>query len=88
MFTFFNSLPVYAANSLEEQGQMREFLEQAKIEHSVSAVDTNAPQGLSPVISPDRLLTQPIDFIFYVHKKDFDRTKSLIEDSWHWNKNP
>ncbi|WP_304507343.1 hypothetical protein [Anaerotignum sp.] len=87
MFTFFNSLTVYVAHSLEEQGKMREFLEEAGIEHSVSAVDANSPGGLSPVISPDRLLIQPIDFNFYVYKKDFDRAKSLIQDNWHWNEN-
>ncbi|MDD4843223.1 MAG: hypothetical protein PHU31_02685 [Anaerotignum sp.] len=87
MFTFFNSLAVYAAHSLEEQAQMRQFLEQAGIEHSVSAVDTNAPNGLSPVISPALLLTQEIEYLFYVYKKDFDTAKGLIQKSWRWEEN-
>ncbi len=84
MFTSFNSLAIYTACSLEEQGQMRQFLEQANIEYSVSAVDTNAPKGFYPAISPELLLTQTIDYIFYVRKKDFDRAKAHIQSNWHW----
>ena len=87
MFTFFNSLAVYAAHSLEEQAQMRQFLEQAGIEHSVAAIDRNAPQGLFPAISPELLFTQTIEYVFYVYKKDFDTAKTLIQDHWRWEEN-
>ena len=87
MFTSFNSLTVYSAHSLEEQGQMRQLLEQAGIEYSVSAIDTNAPKGFYPAISPELLQTQAIDYIFYVRKKDFDRAKAHIQSNWHWEDN-
>lgn len=87
MFTSFNSLAVYSAHSLEEQGQMRQFLEQAGIEYSVSAIDTNAPKGFYPVISPELLLTQAMDYIFYVRKKDFEKAKANINSNWHWEEN-
>lgn len=87
MFTSFNSLAVYSAYSLEEQGQMRQFLEQAGIEYSVSAMDTNAPKGFYPAISPELLLTQKIEYIFYVRKRDFDKAKAHIESTWHWEEN-
>jgi len=84
MFTSFNSLDVYTAHSLEEQASMRQFLEQAGIEHSVSAIDTNAPKGFYPAISPELLLTQSIDYIFYVYKKDFETAKKHIQENWNW----
>ncbi|NCC15163.1 MAG: hypothetical protein EOM28_02255 [Clostridia bacterium] len=85
MFTSFNRLVVYTAHSLEEQAYMRQLLEQAEIEHSVSAIDTNAPKGFYPAISPELLLTQSMDYIFYVNKKDFDRAKNHIQAFWHWD---
>lgn len=87
MFTSFNSLAIYSAHSLEEQGLMRQLLEQAGIEFSVSAVDINAPKGFYPAISPELLLTQTMDYIFYVRKKDFDRAKAHIQSNWHWEEN-
>lgn len=87
MFTSFNSLTIYSAHSLEEQGLMRQLLEQAGIEYSVSALDTHAPKGLYPAISPELLLTQEIDYVFYVRKKDFDRAKAHIQSNWHWEEN-
>ena len=87
MFTSFNSLVIYSAHSLEEQGLMRQFLEQAGIDYSVSAVDANAPKGFYPAISPELLFTQTIDYIFYVRKKDFDRAKAHIQSNWHREKN-
>jgi len=85
MFTSFNSLAVYTAHSLEEQASMRQFLEQVGIEHSVSAIDTNAPKGFYPALSPELLLTQSIEYIFDVYKKDYENAKSQIENNWHWN---
>ncbi len=78
MFTSFNSLVVYTAHSLEEQAQMRALMEKAQIEHSVSAIYSNAPKGLYPAISPELMMTQSVDYLFYVHKKDFEKAKKLI----------
>ena len=36
MFTSFNSLPVYTAHSLPEQGALRELFEKNGLEYSVS----------------------------------------------------
>lgn len=86
MFTSWNSLAVYTAHSLEEQGCMRQFLEQAEIEYAVSAIDHNAPNGFYPVLSPELLITQSVDYIFYVYKKDFETAKKYIQENWHWDK--
>lgn len=85
MFTSFNSLALYTAHFLEEQASMRQFLEQAGIEHSVSAIDINAPKGFYPALSPELLLTQSIHYIFYVYKKDFAQADTYIQENWHWD---
>jgi len=63
LFTSFNSLVVYTAHSLEEQAQLRQILEKEGIEHSVSAIDTNAPKGFYPAISPELMMTQNIEYL-------------------------
>ena len=84
MFTSFNSLPIYIAHSLPEQGAMREFLEENGIEYSVSPRHANAPEGFFPTISPDMLLTQPIEYTFLIYKKDYEKTAALLDEKWHW----
>ncbi len=83
MFTSFNSLPVYTAHSLPEQAALREFFEQNGLEYSVSLKDCNAPQGFYPAISPEMLLTQNIEYIFLVYKKDWQTAADLLK-KWHW----
>lgn len=85
MFTSFNSIPLYTAHSLAEQASLRELLEQLDIDYSVSMVDINAPKGFYPAISPELLLTQSIDYIFYVHKKDFEKAETYLQQHWNWN---
>lgn len=85
MFTSFNSTAIYTAHTLEEQACMRQFLDQEGIEYSVSAVDTNAPKGFYPVLSPELLFTQTIDYIFYVYNKDFTKADNHIQANWNWN---
>ncbi|MBR4016162.1 MAG: hypothetical protein IKI88_08215 [Anaerotignum sp.] len=84
MFTSFNSLPLYTAHSLEEQGALRELLEKNGIEYSVSLRDMNAPEGFYPALSPELLLTQNIAYTFLVYKKDWQKAKDLLNTQWHW----
>lgn len=84
MFSSFNSLELYTACSLEEQGAMRALLEEAGIEHSVSAIDINAPRGFYPALSPDLLMTQTIHYIFYIHKRDRQAASLLLKERWSW----
>ena len=84
MFTSFNSLVVYTAHSLEEQAQLRQLLEKEGMDYSVSAIDANAPKGFYPAISPELMMTQDIEFLFYVRKKDFDKASALLQAQWHW----
>lgn len=84
MFTSFNSLPVYTAHSLPEQGALRELFEKNGLEYSVSMKDANAPDGFYPAISPDMLFTQNIEYIFLVYKKDFQRAADILKEQWHW----
>lgn len=83
MFTSFNSLPVYIAHSLPEQAALRAFLEEKGLEYSVSLRDDHAPKGFYPALSPELLLTQNIEYIFLVHKKDEQQAAELLKE-WHW----
>lgn len=84
MFSSFNSLEIYTAFSLEEQGALRSLLDEAGIEHSVSAMDINAPRGFYPVLSPELLMTQSIHYIFYIHKRDRQAAATLLKERWSW----
>ena len=84
MFTSFNSLPVYTAQSLPEQGALRELFEKNGLEYSVSMKDANAPDGFYPAISPDMLFTQNIEYIFLVYKKDFQKAADILKEQWNW----
>ena len=84
MFTSFNSLPVYTAHSLPEQGALRELFEKNGLEYSVSLRDANAPDGFYPAISPDMLFTQNIEYIFLVYKKDFQKAADILKEQWKW----
>lgn len=84
MFTSFNSLPVYTAHSLPEQGALRELFEKNGLEYSVSLKDANAPDGFYPAISPDMLFTQNIEYIFLVYKKDWEKAAQILKEQWHW----
>lgn len=84
MFTSFNSTVIYTAHSLAEQAQLRELLDRNTISYMVSAQNLNAPEGLYPVISPDMLVTQDIDYLFYVKKKDVALAGEVIASQWHW----
>ncbi len=84
MFTSFNSLPVYTAHSLPEQGALRKLFEKNGVEYSVSMKDANAPDGFYPAISPDMLFTQNIEYTFLVYKKDWQKAAEILKEQWHW----
>ena len=77
MFTSFNSLPVYTAHSLPEQGALRELFEKNGLEYSVSMKDANAPDGFYPAISPDMRSSPRISNIFFWYIKRISRKPQI-----------
>ena len=79
MFTSFNSVELITVSSLEEQTKLRNLLTQGGVEHMVSVKDPHQASGFFPVPDPETMMTQPMAYTFYVHKKQLQQAVSLLE---------
>ena len=79
MFTSFNSVELITVSSLEDQTKLRNLLTQGGVEHMVSVKDPHQTSGFFPVPDPETMMTQPMAYTFYVHKKQLQQAISLLE---------
>ncbi len=65
--------------SLEEQAKIRTILDQNDISYTVSARHEQDCYGLFPVVDAQDLLTQSIQYVFYVPEKETQKAISVLQ---------
>lgn len=75
----FKSTELLTVFSLEEQYKLRTILEQNGISYTVSVKHQNDCYGFFPVVGVEEMLTQPMQYVFYVHEKDKQQAVSVLQ---------
>lgn len=65
--------------SLEEQAKIRTILDQNDISYTISARYEQDCYGLFPVVDAQDLLTQSIQYVFYVSEKEIQHAISVLQ---------
>lgn len=85
MFTSFNSAELIVVHSLDVQAELRKLLTQHGMEHTVSIRNPHDTGGFFPVADPAQLLSQEMEYTFYVYQKDLQQAHLLLEKEGYYD---
>ena len=84
MLTAHNSIKLITLSTLEAQGSLRELLDSHHIEYNVSVSNPHDIGGFFPVADIQTLMTQDMEYIFYVHQRDAEQAYRLLtQEGYH-----
>lgn len=75
----YKSTELLTVFSLEEQSKLRSILEQNNISYTVSVRHQNDCYGFFPVAGTEELLTQSMQYVFYVPTKEKQKAISVLQ---------
>ena len=75
----FKSTELLTVSSLEEQSKVRSILDQNNISYTVSVRHQNDCYGFFPVVSTEEMLTQSMQYVFYVPEKEKQKAISVLQ---------
>ena len=79
MLTAHNSIKLITLSTLEAQGSLRELLDSHHIEYNPHDIG-----GFFPVADIQTLMTQDMEYIFYVHQRDAEQAYRLLtQEGYH-----
>ncbi|HCL04020.1 MAG TPA: hypothetical protein DHW61_16700 [Lachnoclostridium phytofermentans] len=82
MITIFNRKELLSTFSMQKQSELRQILNDHKIDYRLKTINRNSPSAFNDSRAHTGTLGQNLDiayeYIFYVHKRDYDFAKTLL----------
>ncbi len=85
MFTSFNSAELIVVHSLDVQAALQKLLSEHNIAHTVSIRNPHDIGGFFPVAEPAQLLSQEMQYTFFVYRKDLQQAHLLLEKEGYYD---
>lgn len=82
MITIFNRKELIITFSMQKQSELRQILNDNNIDYRLKTINRNSPSALNDSRARTGTLGQDLniayEYIFYVHKSDYDLAKTLL----------
>ncbi|ABX42863.1 conserved hypothetical protein [Lachnoclostridium phytofermentans ISDg] len=82
MITLFNRKELIITFSMQKQSELRQILNDNNIDYRLKTINRNSPSALNDSRARTGTLGQDLniayEYIFYVHKRDYDLAKTLL----------